>query len=262
MTLSTAGIRGDALCDGKQMGKADVESKTSMLAEHARENAAQDVADTAGRNPAPDATFDEMTHAVVNALNTIAAASELASLLIARKEPAEAVEPLSRIESECMRAARLLRDGRELITFKAGPVQDAVDIVALLNACADPFAGRVQVDVANALPGLRGDANALLRAFTEILNNAFQFGANRVDVAVDITDSGRAIRMEFHDDGAGTEIPAARLFNPFVTTLPAEHSGLGLALVARIAAAHAGRAGVDDLPQGAKFWIELPVRED
>ncbi len=261
MTLSTAGICGDAtLRNDKQMGKTDVESKTSMLAEHACEDAARGVADTASRHP--DAVFDEMTHAVVNALNTIAAASELAALLIARAEPAEAAEPLSRIESECMRAARLLRDGRELITFKDGPLQDAVDIVALLNVCADPFAGRVQVDVADALlPAPRGDANALRRAFTEILNNAFQFDANRVRVMTKRTAPGQTIRIEFHDDGPGVEVPAIRLFDPFVTTRPAEHSGLGLALVARIAAAHGGHAGVDDSSQGATFWVELPVHE-
>jgi signal transduction histidine kinase len=239
-------------------GKAEVEPKASMLARHACENAAGGVADAAGHRR--DAVFDEMTHAVVNALNTIAAASELAVLLIARKEPAEAAEPLARIESECMRAARLLRDGRGLLAFKVEPVRDVVDIAALLNACADSFAGRVQIDVADALPALHGDANALRRAFTEILDNAFQFGANRVNVTVRRPTAAQVVRIEFRDDGPGLGVPVARLFDPFVTTQLAEHSGLGLALVAKIAAAHGGCAGVDDSPHGATFWIELPMR--
>lgn len=230
-----------------------------MLSLHERDRVAGGVADAA--NHEVGTVLGEMSHAVVNALNTIAAASELASLLIARADPAEATEPLSRIESECMRAARLLRDGRELMMFAIEPRRDSVDVGAVVGACAEPFAHRVQVEIDDALPAQRADANALRRAFTEILNNAFQFGATRVRVAVRRAVGGRAIRVEFHDDGPGFAMPVARLFDAFYSTRPAEHSGVGLVLAARIATVHGGRLGVDDSSDGTTFWIELPVHE-
>lgn len=230
----------------------------SMLSESEADVAARDAAGLPERDF--NAAFGEMTHAVLNALNAVAAAAELSKLLLRRQDTAEAQKILGRVEPECLRAARLLRDGRAFLTFRLEPASGTVDVVALLNACAEGFDGRVEVLAGSELPTVRGDEDALRRVFSEFLGNAFAVGANRVRVTPRESGEG-VLRIEFLDDGPGVSAPAARLFTPFFSTQPNEHSGLGLALAARIAEAHGGRIGVSDAEGGALFWVELPARE-
>ncbi|MGH8215057.1 MAG: sensor histidine kinase [Rhodanobacteraceae bacterium] len=221
--------------------------------------------DASGRDAAAlperdfNAAFGEMTHAVLNALNAVTAAAELSRLLLKRAESGEAAKTLARVEPECLRAARLLREGRAFLTFRIAARGD-VAVAALLNECAERFAGRVEIMDGAELPAVRADADALRRLFMELLENAFAFGANHVRVTLKETGSD-ALRIDVLDDGPGISVPAARLFVPFYSTQPDEHSGLGLALAARIAEAHGGRVGVADCERGALFWIELPLPE-
>lgn len=205
-----------------------------------------------------NAAFGEMTHAVLNALNAVAAAAELSRLLLRRQEAAEAAKTLARVEPECLRAARLLREGRAFMTFRLPTAGAPVDVVGLLNACAERFADRVEVVAGSERPMVVGDGGALDRLFMELLGNAFAFGASHVRVTPEPADG--VLRIGFLDDGPGISAPAVRIFAPFFTTQPDKHSGLGLALAARIAEAHGGRVGLSEPEGGALFWVELPLR--
>lgn len=234
----------------------------SVLSTPSEEKADQSVRKScgpAGPDRNLDATLGEMTHAVLNALNAIAAAAELSKLVLARREPAEAAKSLARIEPECMRAARLLREGRALLTFQACATPGEVDVAALLRSCAENFPDRVDVTADHGVRPIPGDAAALRRLFMEILGNAFEFGAGRVQVTMEQDSEDYSLWIGFHDDGPGVEVPAERAFAPFFSTRPKQHSGLGLALAARIAAAHGGRVGLSETDRGALFWIELPA---
>lgn len=236
-----------------------MESLLSTLSEEEADNPARTVRGPAGPERGLEATLGEMTHAVLNALNAIAAAAELSKLVLGRREPAEAAKALARIEPECMRAARLMREGRTLLTFPACSATSEVDVAALLRSCAETFPDRVDVTAERDLPAVAGDAAALRRLFMEILGNAFDFGAGRVQVTVEQDGEGYALWIGFHDDGPGVTAPVARIFEPFFSTKPDQHSGLGLALAAKIAAAHGGRVGLSETDRGALFWIELPA---
>ncbi|MGH8191164.1 MAG: sensor histidine kinase [Rhodanobacteraceae bacterium] len=216
-----------------------------------------------GRADAPergrDADFGELTHAVLNALNAIAAASELAKLLLARGAAGDATKSLARIEPECLRAARLLREGRAFLGYRIEPGKGSVDVAGLVGSCAEAFEGRVEVVTDPGLPMIRGDAEALCRLFNEMLGNAFGFGADRVRVAVCCEEGGDELSIGFQDDGPGVAVSAARAFTPFFSTQPEAHTGLGLALAARIAQAHGGRVGLSESERGASFLVRLPV---
>jgi signal transduction histidine kinase len=71
---------------------------------------------------------------------------------------------------------------------------------------------------------------------------------------------GGQLALEVHDDGPGVpEALRERIFDPFFTTRP-DGTGLGLAVCARIVAAHGGdiRVGAGPLG-GACFTVQLPV---
>jgi len=106
-----------------------------------------------------------------------------------------------------------------------------------------------------------GNADALLGAFTNLINNALEHGGNGVHVQVELGRAGDGqVTLVFRDDGPG--IPAdirAQVFDPFFTTR-SDGTGLGLAVVQSVILAHRGRVRLDDAGTcGACFLIELPA---
>ena len=115
---------------------------------------------------------------------------------------------------------------------------------------------------------VEGSPASLRRALTALLDNAVSHAVSAVTISVQT--SGREVGIEVSDDGPG--IPPAiapRLFDRF-STLRTEaaapegrrHYGLGLALVADVAANHQGRvsvAGREDGASGAVFTLTLPA---
>jgi two-component system sensor histidine kinase HydH len=124
------------------------------------------------------------------------------------------------------------------------------------------FASLDAEDAAHSACVLRFDPEQLNRALDNLILNALRHVAPGGAIGV------RASRAEgpgqtylsiaVTDDGPG--VPAAereRIFEPFVTGA-AGGSGLGLAVVREVAAAHGGRAYLAAAPSGACFVIEIP----
>ena len=208
-----------------------------------------------------DRTIGSLVHAVSNSLNSVMVASQLANLLIAQGRLREARISLDRAEEECSRAARLLRDGCNLATLRVPDAPGGSDVATLLTACTQACAGLGEVSVAcdTTLPQVRGQADALTRLFFEIVGNAFQFGARTVSVSAQADHERGVARIEFSNDGPGVSVDPGRLFDPYVTTEPAEHSGVGLAFAARIAAAYGGTIDLGEPGgDGVMFRVTLP----
>jgi signal transduction histidine kinase len=226
------------------------------------------------RSPAPGAiqaapeSFNQiigsLSHALSNSLNSIMAATQLANMLIAQNRVDDARISLDRAEQECLRAARLLRDGRNLATLEVPGETGGVDAAALLFVCAEACSdlGNVRVECEPGLPLVRGQADALKRLFVEILDNAFQFGGREVTVTANADRERGSVLIEFADDGSGVRVHSPAIFESFMTSEPAEHSGLGLAVANKIATAYGGAVGCDGAHQGARFWVRLPVADE
>jgi signal transduction histidine kinase/CheY-like chemotaxis protein len=114
---------------------------------------------------------------------------------------------------------------------------------------------------------LRADARRLKQMLVNLLANAVKFtpegGAIGLDVIGDA--ASRRVQLEVWDTGIGIDqAEQARLFQPFVqldSRLSREYTGtgLGLALVARMAALHGGSVSVESAPgHGSRFTISLP----
>lgn len=208
-----------------------------------------------------DQIIGSLTHAVSNSLNSIMAATQLANMLIAQNRTDDARISLERAEGECLRAARLMREGRNLATLEVPGETGGVDVAALLSSCAEACTdlGNVHVECEADLPLVHGQADALKRLFVEILDNAFQFGGREVTVTASADRNAGTVLTEITDDGSGVRVQSPAIFESFTTSEPAEHSGLGLAFVAKIAAAYGGAVGCEGVQQGARFWVRLPM---
>lgn len=122
----------------------------------------------------------------------------------------------------------------------------------------------VHVTVPADLPSIHVDRRLVHQALVNLVLNGVQAmpQGGRLDVTVSRSDvAGKdALRVEVCDQGTGIEESArARLFEAFFTTKPLG-TGLGLAVVKRIAEAHGGAIQVEGAPgQGATFALELPI---
>jgi len=156
----------------------------------------------------------------------------------------------------------------------------AVDVVSLVQDVVSSSANllsaahvEADVTVAEDVPLVNGDEEALRRAISNLLANALKHGADGRWVGLSVTRHTQDGRDEVHiavsDRGRGIDAEdLARVFEPFYRGRHAldqqiQGNGLGLSLVQRIAEAHGGRATVTSTPgQGATFTLQLPVAAD
>ena len=110
----------------------------------------------------------------------------------------------------------------------------------------------------------KGDSRAIFdreqmkRVFLNLFDNAIRAMPEGGEIKVCLFQQNGHLRLEVADTGAGVD-PAIkdRLFEPYFSGHGG--SGLGLAIVNSIIREHGGRIWVEEnVPQGAKFVIELP----
>jgi signal transduction histidine kinase len=144
---------------------------------------------------------------------------------------------------------------------EAGPVSEPVALDALVRSLADADP-RVRLGEVAAVTVL-GDRDALARAVGNLIENGLVHGPPEgrvtVSVACDPQRGGQRAQVAVSDEGPGPDVDAhARLFERFWRGEDAAGrpgSGLGLSIVAAIAARHGGRVTV----YGSTFTLELPV---
>jgi heavy metal sensor kinase len=166
------------------------------------------------------------------------------------------------------------------------------DLLLLARADAGHVTPRMLVDVAEATDGLlpgfralagrrgitltrtgdavvRADGRALARALANLLDNAIRHAPDGGHVSLTIGQRPDGTAISVTDDGPG--VPPAerdRMVQRFAqldrTEAPTGGAGLGLAIVASVAAAHDGRIEVAEGPagRGLSVTIHLPLAAD
>ena len=182
------------------------------------------------------------------------------------------VELIRRHSGRLRRLVDTLLDFARLEGGRLTPDRVAVDLAALTRGIAESFAPaitraglRVTIDCPDIGGAVAVDVEMWEKIVLNLLSNAVKYTlAGEVTVTLRSTGDG-GVELAVSDTGIG--IPAAEqplLFQRFHRTRHAggrsqEGSGIGLALVAELAALHQARVSVDSAPgTGSTFTVTLP----
>jgi len=193
-------------------------------------------------------TEEERQRAVGNANR---AAERLTRLLTDLRKLSELEERA--IEHYPVEVPELLED--VVTAARINPAYEGRDVNLLIPKVPSPF------------PTVTGDSDLLLLAAYNLVENALKFTSANDSIEVRAMEDGRTIVVEVADTGPG--IPSedlSKIFDELYRGSNArgtEGSGLGLALVNRIATLHGGGVGVRSSqtePRGTVFTLRLPRR--
>jgi nitrogen fixation/metabolism regulation signal transduction histidine kinase len=132
------------------------------------------------------------------------------------------------------------------------------EVLGLYGAAQE--SGRLHAELAPALPSIVGDGTQLRQVIHNLVQNALDAVADQPDGRVRVrtevarTEQGdlRAVRLQVVDNGPGfSEKVLKRAFEPYVTT-KSKGTGLGLAVVKKIADEHGARVRIANLGTGVE----------
>jgi len=195
----------------------------------------------------------EAAHELRNALAVIAASASLlrSADAGAREAHIAKIERNARVAQGVVDALMAIARGE---TVRAEPVTLAS---AIAEARKDSPDGLAHADEVPSDLVVRGNEVLLSRMFRVLYENASQAGAK--SVTTHASRAGDVVTIDVTDDGSGVPSEVrAKLFEPLVTSKKTG-TGLGLALVRRVARAHGGDAELIPSAEGASFRITLRV---
>jgi two-component system OmpR family sensor kinase len=192
----------------------------------------------------------------------------------ASADPADLERSMSRIESESERMGGLVDDLLTLARLDEvqEPPREPVDIAGIVaDACADAGARHPEREVrleVSSEPTVLGDADALRQLAGNLIANALTH-ADEGPVEVGVATEGSEVVLSVRDHGPGLpEGGEQDVFERFWRAGEARDrasggAGLGLAIVAGVAASHGGTAEARNASGGgALFTVRLPVDGD
>ena len=213
--------------------------------------------------------FADASHELRTPLASLRANAELQQQG-ALTEPAQVDEVMRRIALEARRMSGLVDDMLRLARLDQHPDQqrEPVALSGLIAGCMDRIrvtapqrAWRAQIAAGVVAVG---DEELLRRAVDNLLANVLAHTPQDSAAAVALRERGDAIEIEVSDTGPG--VPPDRLpriFDRFYradTTAARPGSGLGLSIVAQIAAVHGGSIVAEpNPPHGLRVRLTLPA---
>jgi CheY-like chemotaxis protein len=228
---------------------------------------------TRPRRPKP-ATLAALSHEFRTPLNGVLG---MARLLEGTKLTAEQKAYLAALKQSGEHLLSLVNDVLDLAKLDAGalvltPAPMRIDhllqtVCELLSPRAHDKGLEIAWAVPAGLPPILADEGRLKQVLFNLAGNAVKFtttgGVLLTAEMADRAEGGPVVRFEVRDTGPG--VPLARqktIFQPFAHAVDADaarsdSAGLGLAIVRRLADAHAGKVGLKStLGDGSIFWFE------
>lgn len=207
-------------------------------------------------------------HDLRNPLNTIAV-----SVYSLKRHASEADQSvLTRISNSAERMTRMIDQLLEVTQSRLGagiPVKpDNADLAVVCRTIADEFEalhpGRIRLSIdGGSLAGV-WDADRLAEVLSNLLSNAFNYGAPDTPVTVAARSSGPSVVVDVTNQGP--EVPSSVLqsvFDPFRRGTAEQQRevrglGLGLYIAREIVHAHGGEITARSGRDGTTFSVTLP----
>jgi PAS domain S-box-containing protein len=228
---------------------------------------------------AKDEFLASMSHELRTPLNAVLGFTQL--LIGDRREPPSARqrgllervlqggEQLLRIVDDILDFARIAARGLS-VSPEPVSIEEVLDeVMTGLSVQAEAAGVTLGPNaVAASLPHVRADRGRFVQTLLNLGTNAIKYNRRGGWVRFSADRVGERVRVTVTDDGVGIG-PAhrERLFEPFhrgaQETGPIEGTGIGLAMVKRLARLMDGDVGyAPHEERGSRFWIELPVSRD
>jgi nitrogen fixation/metabolism regulation signal transduction histidine kinase len=216
-----------------------------------------------------------LAHEIKNPLTPIQLSAErLQHKLEAKLEGADQSmlqRSVATIVAQVQAMKQLVNEFRDYARLPAAQLQP-LDLNALVGEVMALYAstheqGRLDTRLAPSLPPILGDATQLRQVIHNLVQNGLDAVAERPDGHVTLatevarTEGGepRAVRLKVTDNGAGfADKVLKRAFEPYVTT-KSRGTGLGLAVVKKIADEHGARVRIANLHAGDEAAAEATL---
>ncbi|NOY27016.1 MAG: PAS domain S-box protein [Oligoflexia bacterium] len=231
--------------------------------------------DLARASQLKSAFLASMSHELRTPLNAIIGFSEvLKDGLLGPLEP-DQLDYIGEIFQSGHHLLALINDILDLSKIEAGKMEldlQTVDLPSAVNNAltvmkerADRGGITMSQSIAPGLASITADDRKLHQILLNLLSNAVKFTPRGGTVHVEITGDQAEIELSVVDSGIGiAKADLPRLFRAF-EQLDAgiarkyEGTGLGLAMIKRLAELHGGTVGVQsEVGKGSRFWVRLP----
>ncbi|GAB4217943.1 MAG: hypothetical protein OHK0012_24530 [Synechococcales cyanobacterium] len=183
---------------------------------------------------------------------------------------------LNILQDECRREIDLINDLLDLQHLEQGSRSTPYEPIILREVFPTilaPFYSRAQerqqhlhLHIHPQVPEIFWwDRDALVRIFSELLNNACKYAPPQADITLNVHTHGSEIGFSVHN--TGSEVPLSeqtKIFDKFYRILANDRwkqggTGLGLALVKKLVEQHHGRIELESHSQQTAFHIHLPL---
>ena len=248
-------LRGSRLPAGAETGYVVVFDDVTHLLQAQRDAAWAEVA-------------RRLAHEIKNPLTPIQLSAERVELKLAPKLAGADAEMLTRSTRTIVNQVTALKrmvDAFSQYARTPEPVMRELDLNSVVRETLtlyESLASSIELDLAENLPPVIGDAPQLRQVVHNLLQNAQDALAETADPRITIASSstGDSVQFSMTDNGTGfPENLMKRAFEPYVTTKP-RGTGLGLVIVKKIVEEHGGEISLANVaPHGARVTIHFPT---
>ncbi|MBW7885888.1 MAG: PAS domain S-box protein, partial [Caldilineaceae bacterium] len=265
---------------GRKAAEEALAQERALLAKRVKERTAELQAanlELARASRLKDEFLANMSHELRTPLQAILGLSENLMTLVPGPLNEKQLQYARLIEESGRHLLELINDILDYSKIEAGKLEPELSYVSVANICraglqlvgsqATRKSLKTSVNVDEQVDIIQADERILKQMLVNLLSNAVKFTPDGGQIGIEVTGDEEAgmVRFTVWDTGIGiTAEDFPRLFQPFVQLEGGLNrhyagTGLGLALVARLAALHGGAVGVESTSsQGSRFTVSLP----